>query len=314
MLKLMTISLSLFLFTIGLPADSERMKSAHEDCRTTRSDGKKCSVCSPQRIKKTRLWGYWGFLATADLYAFHRLQNLWYKSPTTRFHFLDPVEELNKYKQMDKIGHMTHAYFAARVSSQAYRWAGMSFRHSVYYGALTSFIWMLQIEIADGFFQDWGFSAGDFLANILGSGYAALQQLHPEQLEGIKLKISYWPSQAHRDGLYNDINSSMIDDYEGMTFWLAMNIYSLLPRRARANYPAWLKPFGLALGYSAKGIANNYFGGHREILVALDIDLNRLPLRNNAFIKIWLEALDLLHLPLPAVRLTPGTVWYGFYF
>ncbi len=215
---------------------------------------------------------------------------------------------------MDKYGHIFDGYFGSHFASKAYRWSGMSARKSIYYGTLTGWLVFLQIELADAYFEAWGFSAGDLLGNTIGAGFAALQQLHPRPLQGVRLKISYLPSEAHRQGLYSSVSSSKLDDYEGRTHWISFTIYDFLPEKWQADYPKWLAPLAISVGQSVKGIARNLWGGEREVFIGLDIDLNKIPTGRSSFLKILKDELNFIRLPLPAVKITPRTTWYGFYF
>lgn len=114
---------------------------------------------------------------------------------------------------------------------------------------------------------------------------------------------------------YSSVNTAMIEDYEGMTFWLALNVYDLLPGKWQTKYPKCLSPLGVSVGHSAKGIAENVFGGQREVFLGLDLDLRKIPLgRNNLFLKFLTSELNFVRLPMPAIRITPGGKWYGIYF
>jgi hypothetical protein len=191
----------------------------------------------------------------------------------------------------------------------------MKGENSLIYGTLSGWLWMLQIEIADGFFKEWGFSWGDLIANTLGAGFSTLQQIYPDELGGLQPKISYHVSQALKQRKYINDSKSAIDDYEGMTFWLGVNGYHYMPEKIQKDYPEWLKPFGFALGYAAKGIADSPQGGHKEIFIALDYDLRKLSIGNeNPVIKFLKNELNIIHLPLPAVRVSPNGIWYGLYF
>lgn len=261
------------------------------------------------------LYGMFGVIALGDIAGYFRLKDLWYSTPTGSFHGINWKDDFAKYKWMDKMGHFLHSYFATDLFARGYRLGGISGNQSVWYGALTGWLWMLQIEVADGFFEEWGFSYGDLFANTLGTGYSVLQQFYPDELGGIQPKISYQKSEALRNDRYVNNAKSIIDDYEGMTFWLAVNIRHYMPRNIQKDFPAWLAPVGIALGYSAKGIGPHPQGGHREILLGLDYDLRKIPLGENSwFINFLKNELNIIRLPLPAVKLEPEGIWYGFYF
>lgn len=257
---------------------------------------------------------YGGILAVGAV-GYFRLKDLQYNHPTTKFHTTDFKKDLQIYQQMDKIGHFTHAYYASSLLSKLYRWSGFSGESSIWYGTLTGWLWILQIEIADAFFEEWGFSWGDLIANTLGSGFSALQQFYPEALGGIQPKFSYTPSEALKQRKYGNGAKAWIDDYEGITWWLAVNVYHYMPEKVQNNYPDWLKPFGVAIGHSAKGIATNAHGGEREILIGLDFDLRKISFGDNSgLLRFFKNELNIIKLPMPAVKITPSGVWYGLYF
>jgi hypothetical protein len=106
-----------------------------------------------------------------------------------------------------------------------------------------------------------------------------------------------------------------MDDYEGITWWLGINVYHYLPEKVQKDYPAWLKPFGIAIGQSAKGIATNIYGAEREIFIGLDFDIRKIPFGDDSgLIRFLKSEFNIIRLPLPAVRLTPSGIWYGLYF
>ena len=255
-----------------------------------------------------------GILAI-DIGGYFKLKNEWYDHPTTKMHAEDFKLDIKLYKQMDKFGHMAHAYFATSLLSRLYRWTGMSGNNSILYSALTGWLWMLQIEIADGFFEEWGFSWGDLSANTIGVSFATLQQLYPKELGGLQLKFSYHTSDALKARRYNNGAKIWIDDYEGLTWWLAVNVYHYLPVKVQQNYPEWLKPFGFAIGQSANDIAADPLHGQREIFLGLDYDFRKLSVGDDIGIIRFLKTeLNIIRLPLPAVKITPNGVWYGLYF
>jgi len=266
-------------------------------------------------INSLRIAGMAGLVLTVETIGYFRLKDLWYDWETTKLHSINFKQDFEKYLWMDKYGHFMHAYFATGLFSRGYRWAGMNGENSLIYGGISGWLWMLQIEIADGFFKEWGFSWGDLIANTVGAGFSVLQQIYPDVLGGIQPKISYRESEALRNHRYINGAENAIDDYEGMTFWLAVNAYHYMPEDIQNKYPEWLKPFGIALGHAAKGIGANPQGGTREIFIGLDYDLRKLSLGNdNSLIRFLKEELNIIRLPLPAVKISPNGVWYGLYF
>jgi len=209
-----------------------------------------------------------GGVLAVDLIGYFYQRNVWDTQPTTKFHTVNFSKDMRSWQFMDKIGHFTDAYFASDLTSKLYRWAGVSGTGSVWYGALTGFLWTLQIEISDGFMEEWGWSWGDFIFNTLGSGFFVLQQYFYDELGGIQPKFSWHKSDAWKEKKYYKEVTALIEDYEGMTFWLAVNPHHYFPKSWKKNYPDWLAPLGIALGYSAKKIASNIRGGYNEVFLS----------------------------------------------
>ncbi len=252
--------------------------------------------------------------AISDAVGFKKLSDFWYKTERSSFHFHEGSRDIREYKQMDKISHFIDGYYFSHLASKIFRWGGLSVPRSVMWGSVTGFVWLMQIEVVDGFFKNWGFSYFDFIMNVAGCSYSAMQQLYPEQLQGIRFKASYRPSVAYKNDWYSTVSKSWLDDYEGFTLWVSLNIHDLLPDTWQRKYPRWLAPWGISFGHSAQGIATDVFGGQRELFIGLDLDLNKIPVGNNKFVKFWRDEFNFLRMPLPTVQVTPRTIWFGFYF
>lgn len=266
-------------------------------------------------LNSYKIGGVLGAIAVVDFAGYNQLKNLWYTQRHSYWHSLDFTEDFRKYRWMDKFGHAMDAYFVSDLTAKAYRWSGISGNSSMLLGALTGWLWMMQIEVSDGFFLEWGYSWGDVLANTVGSGFYILQQTNFDLFGGLHPKISYHKSDAWKQARYIKVPGSIIDDYEGMTFWLAVNPYHYFPESLKDRYPKWLAPLGIAFGYGAKGIGIDPQGGRHEFFVGLDIDISKIPIgEESGLIKFLKSEFNFIHLPLPAVRITPSGVWYGLYF
>ncbi|HEX9252001.1 MAG TPA: DUF2279 domain-containing protein [Ignavibacteriaceae bacterium] len=256
-----------------------------------------------------------GLMAATNTVAYIYQRKVWYTEETTVFHSLEFINDWNKYQQMDKFGHFSDAYFTSDLTGKIYRWSGMSGNTSVWLGAITGWAWMLEIELSDAFMSEWGFSWGDMLANTAGSAFYILQQFNYEALGGIHPKFSWHKSEAWKENRYNKDPQALIEDYEGMTFWLTVNPHHYFPDSWKKNYSEWLAPLGLAFGVSAKDIGIYPWGGYKEYFVGLDIDLRKLPIWDDwGFFKFVKSELNFLRLPLPTIRFSPHGTWFGFYF
>jgi hypothetical protein len=266
-------------------------------------------------IDYSRLFPLLGTMLTINFAIYQYQRGVWDQHEITGLHSINWWIDVHNYQGMDKIGHFTDAYFVSDLSSKLYRWSGLSGESSVWFGALTGWIWMLEIEISDGLFADWGFSWLDLSANTLGAGFFVLQQYYPAVLGGLHPKFSYHVSDAWRNKTYTKNPKSFIDDYEGMTFWLAINPHHYFPNSWKKDYPKWLAPLGIAIGYGAEGIAQTPQYGRPEWFVGLDLDLRKIDFGNESdLFKFFKSELNFIRLPMPTVRLTPTGIWYGIYF
>jgi len=229
------------------------------------------------------------------------------------------------YLNLDKGGHFMGGLFMASSLTEGYRWGGLGPRGSALAGTLTSWAVLLEIEMRDAYYDQWGFSIPDFAANTAGAAVPLVHALFPAT-EVVGFKFSYWPSSLYlehderaREGRPH--TEYAIDDYEGMTFWATLAVGELLESR-QTPWPPWL---GLALGYGATGMHGSNVksrGPEREYLdrpsarpevfLALDYDLRRVPVRARWW-RRFLDQANWLHLPTPAVRLRPDLRFYLLY-
>ena len=266
-------------------------------------------------IDYIRLSSMIGVMASANAVAYLYQRKVWYTQETTVFHSLEFIHDWNKYQQMDKFGHFTDAYFTSDLAGKIYRWSGFSGNTSVWLGALSGWIWMLEIEVSDAFMAEWGFSWGDMLSNTVGSGFYVLQQFNYDALGGIHPKFSWHKSEAWEEMRYNKDPQALIEDYEGMTFWLTVNPHHYFPDNWKNSYPQWLAPLGIAFGVSAKNIASFPWAGYKEYFIGLDVDLRKLPIWDDwSLFRFIKSEVNFLRLPLPTIRISSKGTWFGFYF
>jgi hypothetical protein len=269
-------------------------------------------------IKYNRLGYLAATIIVADAIAVMKLRETWYNEKRSKFHALGWRDDIKRWKQMDKIGHTIDGAFASDFCSKMLRLSGVSVNNSIWVGSVLGWLWITQVEVADGLFERWGWSWGDLIGNTVGAGFSALRQYYPATIGGLHFKVSYQVSNALKNKEYYRQEVTYIDDYEGLTFWLALNVYHVMPKKVQETYPVWLRPFGIAVGQSAKGIALHSHDGHREVFLSLDIDITKIPLGSFDklnFVKFIKSELNFLKVPMPTVRFTStGTTYVGFYF
>jgi uncharacterized protein YfiM (DUF2279 family) len=114
------------------------------------------------------------------------LSSAWYSGyPKSKFHSFDDNGE---WLQIDKIGHALSAYAESNASYEVWRWTGISRKKRILLGGLSGAAYQTIIETLDGFSSEWGWSWGDFGANIVGSGIFTAQEFAWDE-QRIRLNI-----------------------------------------------------------------------------------------------------------------------------
>ncbi|MDB5192592.1 MAG: hypothetical protein JWQ96_2155 [Segetibacter sp.] len=245
------------------------------------------------------------------------LYSAWYSGyPQTKFHFFNDNRE---WQQVDKVGHAYAAYVESYGSMEMWRWAGLNRKQRIWLGGMSGAAYQTVIEVLDGFSEGWGWSWGDFAANVAGSGMLVAQELAWND-QRIRFKFSFHkkdygePELNNRaDKLYGaSISERFLKDYNGQTYWLSANINSFMPE---SKLPKWLN---VAVGYGADGmfggeenIAKDKFGNitfdrrdikrYRQFYLAPDIDLTKIRTNNKA-LKLALGVLNVFKFPLPSLE------------
>ena len=231
-----------------------------------------------------------------------RYKPLW-NDHYTSFHF---HEDYLYARNQDKLLHFYGGVVGSVLSARSLSWVGYSDRDAALYGAATSLTFLTFMKIEDGHIDYLGFDRVDELANVIGAGYPVAQYYVPF-LHSFTPKGSYSASH-NRVVAAGQVLPGFLEDHEGQKFWMGISMYDLLPKNAKRY---WLPPLGLAVGYILRDL--NTSQPYHETILALDIDLRKLP-GDSKFIKTLWEVLNFVHLPMPAVRISPSIVWYGLYF
>lgn len=252
----------------------------------------------------------------------------WYKKYDQRnFHFFDDAGE---WRDMDKAGHVFSAYLQSDFMYQSLKWAGVTEKKSIFYGALAGMAFQTTIEVMDGFSSEWGFSAADMLSNVAGVSSFVLQQKHWGE-QRIRFKMSSWPKKYSTDlftsetGLFetsiqarsetlfgNNFQERFLKDYNAQTIWLSVNPSSFMDTK---KFPEWL---AIAVGYSAENMFGGYsnsweindeniiidpvlYPRYSQFILALDYDLSKIKTKS-PFLKTVLGALNGIKFPAPAIE------------
>lgn len=246
------------------------------------------------------------------------LNEVWYKnSPRQSFRWFDDSQE---WKQVDKLGHFFGAYHFSLGASKAFRWTGLSQKKSMFWGTMVGIIVMTPIEIFDGFSADYGASFSDIVANTGGAlflyGQHALwgeTRIHPK----FSFHRTKYPHQRP-ELLGRTFAEELLKDYNGLTFWLSVDVDKFLPKGNR--YPKWLN---LAVGYGAEDMifaqdSQNLQAGlnpYRQFYLSLDLDLTAIKTKNR-FLKALIFFANMIHLPAPAISFSSakGVKFHSWYY
>ncbi len=256
-----------------------------------RSDAADTTTVDPLRL---------GILASASTGTFLAghvfFSNLWWKGEPVPFRF-EFMQDWQYALGADKFGHAIFPYFGTDLYREALEWTGFNRRTSLWIAAGLVWSYMTYIEVRDGFSRDWGFSWGDMAANTLGVGWRVAEEYVPA-LSAVTWKVSYWPSDAWRAGLYSQI----IDDYESTYHWASIDPELFLPASADDWWPDWLN---LAVAHTVEDIVAYDGSGSHAIVLALDIDTEGFGVTDPFWAGV-LRVLNYYHIPMPAWRIGEG--------
>jgi len=256
-----------------------------------------------KRVNYTRLAVSAGVTSVAFVYAYGIENTMWWKGRKSPFHF-NWQQDWTYAMGSDKFGHFFFGSVISTVYSQVFEWCGFERDKSVLYGALFAFGYQTFLEVRDGFSSEYGFSWGDFLANVLGESLPYWKNKYPF-LRDLKFKISLYPSERFRHGS----NRHIIDDYESIYDWISYPLYKILP----ANFSRFIPRFiNIAIGHSVKKL-DLPNARHHEFYIGLDWNLEELS-GDCWLLKVVKKDLNFYRLPAPAVKIYPTTIWYGIKF
>jgi len=245
----------------------------------------------------------------AALYSY--MKNAWWSGEEADGFFFNADWD-EDFRDQDKFGHFFGGYHLARFGAAFLRSACMSKPKAIAWSAAYAAAFQLQIEIWDAKFVKYGFSYPDLLSNTLGTALAVVHETNP-RTRAIRPTISYWRSAAmrNRDNIPGELRPTL--DYSGQTYWLSADIDALLPPAAKPFWPSFLR---FSAGHSITDWIDPLTGANirakRKIVLTIDFDAEKLP-GENRFWKTFKRQLGYIHLPSPALVLTPDLELVGWY-
>jgi uncharacterized protein YfiM (DUF2279 family) len=248
------------------------------------------------------------------------LNQLWYKDfPKSEFHFKNDNTE---WLQMDKIGHFYTCYHLGKLGAESLKWSGASQKSQLLYGASLGLAFMSAVEVFDGKSSQWGFSIGDMVANVSGTGFYVAQDLLWKE-QRIVPKFSFHQTvyaSARPNVLGNGLNEQIIKDYNGQTYWLSANIHSFFKA---SKIPKFIN---VAFGYGAEGMitANDSFintiflaekSRTRQFYLSFDVDLSKFKTKSHT-LKTIFSLFNTIKIPAPTFEINGRgrTKFHYFYF
>lgn len=271
----------------------------------------------PDTTMPARVWTLAAGSAAAYTGSLLMLNKYWYKDYPKRS--LHTINDFNEWLQVDKFGHVYSAYLFSKYSREIWRWTGVPRKQQIWIGGLSGFAFQSVIEFLDARMEKWGWSWGDMGANALGSAIMISQELAWNE-QRFQLKFSSFPIRHSNDP---QLKARAIDqfgvrlaertlkDYNSQTYWLSMNLSSLLQDK---TFPRWLN---VAVGYGAEGMygargnvwkdeegkLRNYSNIRRtrRVYLSPDVDFTKIPTRHKG-IKILFQVLNVIKVPAPALE------------
>ena len=317
------IFLTLSTFTYSQDSQHQRIDSSHY--QQIISAGHQLYPYNKRRVR---------LVAAANIVGYGSvmigLNSAWYANyPRSSFHFFNDNAE---WLQVDKAGHAYSAYIESYGSFEMWRWSGLPRKQRIWIGGLSGIAYQSIIEVLDGFSSEYGFSPGDYAANIFGSGLFIAQELAWDD-QRIKLKFSFH-KKDYRDADLNarantifgkSESERFIKDYNATTDWMSINIRSFFPQ---TKLPRW---FSVAFGYGAEGmfgarsnIAKDNNGNvifdrsdikrYRQWFLAPDIDLTKIRTKKKA-LKLIFGVFNSFKFPTPSIEFSNGNIkghWIHF--
>ena len=235
------------------------------------------------------------------------------------FHFYNDFKGWN---QIDKFGHFYASYLESNVGYSLMKKFNFSEKQSLIFGGSQGFILETPIEFFDAYYEGWGFSITDMVANALGSSFFIIQQrIFGEQLLRPKLSFSRSIYAKDANGYLgkNNFLSQFVYDYNGYTYWFSFSPSKIFKIK---KIPEWIN---LSLGYGANGMIGEfsnistyngknipYHERYRQYYLSLDIDFSKIKSKSKVLKKIF-NALSYIKIPLPTIEISNKKI-RGHYF
>lgn len=286
-----------------------------------------CLVCSsgfgqdsiPERTWSTTTVA--GVTAATLGGSFILLDKAWYDNyERSGFHFFNDGDE---WLQVDKVGHVFSSYTIGRYGHDAFRFAGLDKKQSIWIGGNIGLLYLTSIEILDGTSAEWGFSIWDMASNVGGTALFITQQLtwgEQRILPKFSAHLTDYASQRP-DVLGSGLAERVFKDYNGQSYWLS---YSPWYNNSQNRFLR-TGVLCVSLGYGASGMLSARDnadlegvledGRYRRYFLSLDIDLTKIR-TDSKFLRTMFNVLNGVKIPAPTLEFNDrgDLLFRGIYF
>lgn len=199
---------------------------------------------------------------------------------------------------VDKLGHLFTSYLFFHTTYDFLTWANYDQKTAILSAIAVPAAHAIAIEIADGY-SKYAFNPSDLVFNSIGIVYGVAQTQYPF-LRNFNLKWSYIPTA---NGGAKDPDWGPASDYSGHIYWIAMDVYNLLPESAQQYWPKFLN---IAVGMGAKNVSFGDTGEKKhKFAISLDWNMTELPLYGDTW-DVIKNLINKIHFPAPGVKFYSG--------
>ncbi len=248
-----------------------------------------------------------GTFVGGNLALYEYFRRAWWSGESAPFHV--NYDWNGPFRDQDKLGHMLGGYLLSESGRELLEAACMPEKRATLWAVAYAAAFQLQIEIWDGKQAKYGFSPPDLLFNTLGQGLS-LSHAYIPAMRAVMPTFSYSGTQALKNVRAGTIPGDLRPtvDYSGQTYWLSVDVDTLLPRAAKRVWPGILR---LSLGHSITDwvdpATGDFIRAQRRFLVSLDIDPLKLPGQAPWWVTVK-KGLRHYHFPSPAIEFRSGGV------
>jgi uncharacterized protein YfiM (DUF2279 family) len=213
------------------------------------------------------------------------------------------------FRDQDKLGHLIGGFLLSEGGRELLQAACMSEKKATIWAVAYAAAFQLQIEYWDGTQAKYGFSPPDLLFNTIGQGLSLSHAFVPA-MRAVMPTMSYRRTQALRNvqagRIPGDLRPTV--DYSGQTYWLSVDVDTLLRGRAKELWPGLLR---VSVGHTISDWVNpatgDFVRAQRRFMLSLDLDPLKLPGQAPWWVTIK-KGLRHYHFPSPALEITSGGV------